>query len=269
MRPTSGKILFSLVLIFLLFFVGGELYSKTVSGGEDQEYEIKKAKIYRDTYPVISESDLYCSFFVLEERKIPIKIISAKREYEKTFLSDGDIIGINQGKKDGLEEEQIFLILEIGPKIKGFGFLAFKRGRARIVNLEDRQASARIERACGQVMIGHYLVPFEEKEGLLGKDLGYDVSPQKGEGLTGSLIYLQSDYTQVGSNQWALIDLGEEDGVHVGQQLIIYRKSEKDDSVGIIGNLIIIDTQKKTSTVKILSCKYAVMKGDRVQTRLQ
>lgn len=265
----ASKFLFSSLIIFVLFFLGQGLQSSAVDNQEAQEQEIERAQIDRGLYPLISQSDLYCSFFVLEGETPGIKIVGAKRADEKVLLTDADVVTIDKGKEDGLEIGQIFLILEIGQRIKEFGHLALKRGRARIVYLEESHALAEIEKSCAQVRIGNYLVPFEEKEGLLGKDLGYNVPTQEGEGLKGEILYLQREHTQLGSGDWAIIDLGEEEGVYVGQQLIIYRKAEKGTLFKIIGNCIIIDTKEKTSTVKILSCNDPVKEGYRVQTRLQ
>jgi hypothetical protein len=265
----ARKLLFSSFIIFLLIFLGQGLQSHAAVNQEAQEQEVERVQIDRGLYPVISESDLYCSFFVLEGEMPSIKIIGAEKADEKVLFTDADIMIIDKGEKDGLEIGQMFSILEIGPKIKDFGHLALKRGKARIINLNESEALAEVEKSCGQVMIGYYLVPFEEKEGLLGKDLGYNVPATEGEGLKGEVIYLQRKYTQLGSGHWAIIDLGEEDGVYVGQQLIIYRRAEKGEPFKIIGNCIIIDTKEKTSTMKILSCNDPVRLGYRVQTRLQ
>lgn len=264
-----SKILLSSLTILSLLFWQEILCSGSFSGDQDQENQIKKAKIFQEVYPIISESDLYCSFFVLDDTRLELRIVGSEREYEKSLLTDSDIIYLNMGKRDGLENGQIFLIIEVGPKIENFGHLAFKRGRAGILTLEENKASAKIEKSCGQVMIGHFLLPFEEKEGMLGKDLGYDVHPEESEGLRGNIIYFQRDYQQIGSGHWALINLGEEDGLQVGQQMIIYRKLKEEATPQILGNLVIIDTQKKTSTVKILSSRDALRLGDRVQTRTQ
>ncbi len=265
----ASKFLFSSLIIFLLFFLGQGLQSHAVDNQEAQEQEVERLQMDRELYPVISESDLYCSFFVLEGNYPAIKIVGADKADEKVIFSDADVMIIDKGQNDGLEIGQIFLILEIGPKIKKFGPLALKRGRVRIVNLEESQALAEVEKSCGQVKVGNYLVPFEEKEGLLGKDLGYNVPLKEGEGLKGEVIYLQREHTQLGSGDWTIIDLGEEDGVYVGQQLIIYKKAEKGAPLKIIGNCIIIDSREKTSTMKILSCNDPVRMGYRVQTRLQ
>ena len=64
-----------------------------------------------------------------------------------------------------------------------------------------------------------------------------------------------------------MIDLGAEDGIQLGQQMILYREVEKDAPLQILGNVVIVDIQNKTSTIKILSCRDAVRIGDLIMVR--
>jgi hypothetical protein len=74
----------------------------------------------------------------------------------------------------------------------------------------------------------------------------------------------------IGSGDWALVDLGEEDGIQFGQQLVVYKKAKKKGSLAkMIGNLIVINVQTKTSTVKVLSCNNPLRIGDLVQTHFK
>lgn len=234
---------------------------------QEEQYEIEKAKIYQDIYDLLSETDLYCSIFVMDDPAPEMHILGAERGWERTMITDGEVVYVNKGKSDGLETGQLFLIFELAQDIDGYGPLGIKRGRARIVDLEDTRASARIEKACGPVEKGHYLVPFEEKESRLGKDLGYDVPPHRVEGLDGHVIYLETDFNQIGTGYWAILDLGEDSGVQVGQQLIIYREEEIDAPLYIFGNVVIVDVQKRTCTVKSLSARDAIRLGDFVMAR--
>ncbi len=234
---------------------------------EEDLYQIEKAKIYQDIYALLSETDLYCSIFIMDDPAPEMVIIGAERGWERTMITDGEVVYLNRGRNDGLETGQLFLIFEIPREIPGYGPLAVKRGRARIVDLEDTRCSAKIEKACGPVMKGNYLVPFEEKESRLGKDLGYDVPPHKADGLDGTVVYLETEFNQIGTGYWAILDLGEEDGVQVGQQLIIYREEEKDAPLYIFGNVVIIDVQQRTCTVKSLSARDAIRLGDLVMSR--
>jgi len=262
-----GKIVFLLGLLVCFVFWGNITKAGLPQQVQVNEQDIKKAKIFQDVYPLISESDLYCSFFILDEEMPEIQIIGAEREYERNLLNNGDVIYIDKGKRDGIESGHLFLILEVGSNFKGFGPLSSKRGRARILHVGESRSSARIEKSCGQVMVGQFLVPFQDKESIIGKDLGYDISPLLTSGIQGNIIYLDTDINQIARGQWALVDLGQKDGIQAGDQLIAYRQIVEGGPLQIIGNVVVIDSQKMTSTIKVLSCKDVLRIGDRVQTR--
>jgi hypothetical protein len=276
MRRISLKIIlrifFFSALVGLVLFLGDRFQ---LNAGEGQGQETKAARMYKDIHPLISEADLYCSFFVFEGKKkqLDTRIVEAESAGDKVLLREQDIFYINKGKESGLEPGQVFLILELGPKMKSpfskrkFGILAFKRGKAEIVAVRSNRSSARLVKACDQVKVGDFLVPFEEKTGLLGKDLGYGDFSFEGEAVGGVVIYLQNDSNQIATGQWAIIDIGEENGIQFGQQLIAYKTSQEAVSPQIIGSLIVIDVQRKTSTIKILSCNDPLRVGDRVRTR--
>ncbi len=270
-HKTSAKIFFSLVIIFLLFCLGEEVQSSSLDRGESQDQEVKKARLYKDIFPLISESDLYCSFFVLKKKKeLDLKIISAERTEERLFLGEGGTFYLNKGQEDGLENGQIFLILEIGQKIKSYGYITFMRGRAKISDATQSRATVTLDKACAPVRVGYSLIPFEEKGGLLGKDLGYDILPRETGESKGKIIYSHDEHEMIGSGDWALVDLGEEDGIQFGQQLVVYTRSKKKGAlVKMIGNLIVINVQGKTSTVKVLSCNNPLKIGDLVQTHFK
>lgn len=235
--------------------------------GQAVQHQIEKAKIYRETYPLISETDLYCSIYAHKGELPDMRITAAEKGGEKILLNDSDLFFINKGKNDGLEIGQVFLIVEIGQSLGEYGRLAAKQGRGHVIFLEDNRAVARVEKACGRVMVGNYLIPFEEKESLLGKDLGYEVFSEEDKGAIGTIVYLQGDWNQIGSGSWGIINIGESSGVQVGQQMTIYKQIREDLPRVGIGNLIVIDTQADTATIKVLSCSDSVRIGYQVQAK--
>jgi len=257
-HKTGGKLALCLVLI---------LISAAIIAYGFQQKGIKKARIYEDEYQLVTESDLYGSFYVLDGEMPDLKIIGAERAYERDMFSDGDIVYLNQGRIQGLNEGQIFMVIEIRKDIPGVGPVAFKRGRVRIQELEDNKSTARIERACGWIREGHYVVPFQPEEGIVGKDLGYDIPPFETEGLKGEVLFLDTDFNQIGTGHWALINIGRQAGITFGEQLVLYRIIEEDAPVQIFGNSIVIDVQEETSTIKVLSCRDALRIGDNVMLR--
>jgi len=245
-------------LCFCLAFTGGGL------AGQDQ---IEKAKIFQEDYPLIMETDLYCSIFVMDGPMPTIRIIAAERQEEKILMSEADTFYIDKGKDDGMEIGQLFQVVSVGPKLGGFGPLCIRTGRARIVRLEPKRGVVTVDKTCGELKLGNFLVPFEEKETRLGKDEGYAQELDENQGIKGSVIFIETEFHIAGAGQWALIDLGKEQGITLGQQLTIFRRVKNDLPREAIGNLVVIDVQAKTSTVKLLSSRDSVEVGYEVQTR--
>ncbi len=218
-------------------------------------------------FPLISESDLYCSIFIWNGPLPAIKIVRSEKEDEKSILTDADTFTIDKGSSSGMEIGQLFLIIGIDKKIGKYGLLATRLGRARIVRLEEKLGVARIEKSCAWIMNGSFLIPFEEKEGLLGKDEGYRAPVPQGQGVSASIVYLDTDLVLGGSGQWAIIDAGKTKGLQTGQQMTIFAKAKKGMPREAIGNLVVIDVQDETSTVKILSCRDSIEIGFETQTK--
>ena len=153
------------------------------------------------TYQLINESDLNCSFYMHEEGKLlpDIQIIGAERVNEKSVYEDGDLIYLNRGAADGLEMGQLFLTIGLRAKVAKLrhGRRAARPGPDR-PRLDDRMASARVEKGCGRIQVGDFLLPFEEESGEIGKDLGYgDMDPNASK--RGHVIYIENDFHISGS----------------------------------------------------------------------
>lgn len=232
-----------------------------------QENQIKKAKIFEDTYQLITESDLNCSFYMHEEGKLlpDIQIIGAERMNEKSVFSDSDVIYINKGAADGLEIGQLFLTIGLRAKIAKLGTVMERHGRARIVRLEDRMATAKVEKSCGTICVGDFLIPFEEAAEEIGKDLGFaDMDPNASR--HGKVIFVENDFhIAAGTGQWALIDMGRQQCVQIGDQLNVFRRARPDLPREAVASAIIIDVRGATSTIKILGARDIVDIGSEVQ----
>ncbi len=253
----------------------GESQAEMEQETQEPVDEIRRARIYDEIYDLLSETDLYCSYRIHNGETPDMKIIGADRESERDTYSDGDLMYVDKGRADGLEEGQLFQVLEITSRrawdknyeFESYGNLAFKKGRLRIVDMAEHKSTAVLEKCCDPVRIGYYLVPFMPDESLIGKDLRYDVPPFKADGISGRVIFIQTDLNQIASGQWALINIGAVDDIHRGQQLVLFRELHVDAPLQIYGNVVVIDVQEETATVKVLSVRDPVNQGDLVMLR--
>ena len=254
MRIRSDLLLIFVVLLLIL----SQSAASAVWFQKDEEITVR-----RKLFPLILETDLFCSFVILDEEPVG-RIISDGRADERMLLRESDPVTINLGKSSGVEVGQAFQMIDMGPRIVGFGRLYIKKGWLRVTRVMEKQSKAEIERLCGDVKKGTLLIPLVEREVPPGKDMGFDVEVEDLEGPEGKFLYFQQDYQQLTKGHWALINLGAEDGISVGQQLGVYRM-DKDISAEVIANAIVIDAQSRTATVKILSCRDVIKLNDRVK----
>jgi hypothetical protein len=247
----------SIAVLSLILLVPGRPFA------QDQ---IQRAKIFQDTYQMISDTDLYCSFYMHEEGKpLPdLRIIGADRMNEKEDLIDEDVVYLSKGQADGIEIGQLFQIIGLQEKVPPYGTITQRRGRARVIRLEDKIAVAKIERSCWPSRVGDYLLPYEEGEGEMGKDKGYDVMDPNAS-KKGQVVYVDLNFRTAGTGQWATIDMGRQQCVQIGDQLTVFHRAQPNLPREAVGSMIIIDVRGATSTVKILSCRDAIEPGDEVQ----
>jgi hypothetical protein len=237
-----------------------------------QETQIQKAKIYLETYPLLTDTDLYCSFFILDGPLPKLKIVGAERE-EIALHTDGEVVYLSGGEAEGLAKDQVLLVLEPGERVKhplklqSYGPFFFRRGRVKILYTEENKAAARIEKSCGAVRVNDLLIPFEIKKQLEGKDQGYIPYQTPRKVLSGTIIYLSGELNQNSYGDWVLIDIGREAGLQVGQQLTVFRPAEKGMPRRSVGNGIVADVQSKTSTLKLLATDDVVRLGDGVEIK--
>jgi len=264
----AEKTTFIFVLIFVFSLLGT---ASPIQQEEQPKDKIEKPKIYREDYPIISESDLYCSFFLLGDETIEAKIVSAEKKDEMKLLTDSDIFLIDRGKDAGFEVDQVHVILEIGDAVlhplsnKKLGQVGFQRGRARIIEVGEDWGKAQVEKSCGQIMVGDFLIPFEDRETLLERPPKEEM-PEGGRSV-GNIVYLEGEYKIISRDQLALIDLGIDDGLRVGDRLTVLRGISEEAPPKQLGKLIVINTQSNTSTVKVLSSQDIIKLGDFVKVK--
>jgi hypothetical protein len=253
-----------LLVASLVLLVPGRPWAQDVQ--DVRQYDLKKPKIFDETYQLINESDLNCSFYMQEMGKpLPdIQIVGAERMNERTIYDNDALIYLNRGAADGLEIGQLFLVVGVREAVPKLGTVMKREGRARVVRLQDRTATAKVEKGCGAVEIGDYLLPFEEEPGELGKDQGYgDMDPNASK--RGRVVYMDWGFHIAGPGHWALIDLGRQHCVQIGDQLSVFHQARPDLPREAVASAIIIDVRGATSTIKILSARDSVNLGDEVQ----
>jgi cytochrome c oxidase assembly protein Cox11 len=81
----------------------------------------------------------------------------------------------------------------------------------------------------------------------------------------GKVIFIENDFRIAATGQWALIDMGRQHCVQIGDQINVFRRARPDLPREAIASAIIIDVRGATSTIKILGVRDTVDIGSEVQ----
>jgi len=111
-----------------------------------QEDQVQKAGIFAEEYPLLSDSDMYCCPLIWDQNLPELRIVGSEREDERAMMTDSDTFYINKGREEGLEIGQMFLAIDIGKSLPKLGYLAQKKGRVRIIRLEDHMSVGKVEK---------------------------------------------------------------------------------------------------------------------------
>ncbi len=256
-------LVFILILIMLSFIVMSQQTKKT--------YNIKKAYVYLEEQLLISDTDLYCTFFLKKDLKPTIKIIGAEEMEHKGIFADGDKLFINKGSKDGLREGDEFIVLEKGKriyfKLKYMGKYFLQKSRAYISCIYDNKAVITLKKGCTPVKIGDFLIPFKKEKTIFRKKLDYKRCRIPKDSIKATVFFIDlapGFNKQIGEIDTPMaIDKGK-GSVEKGNFVLFYRKIKNNLPEIIIGMGIVIRVDKNNSIIKPIELNYPVEKGAKV-----
>jgi len=256
------------ILVFILILI---MLSFVVMSQTKKTYNIKKAYVYLDEQLLISDTDLYCTFFLNKTLKPTIKIIGAEEMEHKGIYTDGDKLFINKGSKDGLREGDEFIVLEKGDKIyyklKYMGRYFSQKSRAYISCIYDNKAVITLKKGCTSVKIGDFLIPFKKEKTIFRKKLDYKRCRIPKDSIKGTVFFIDlapGFNKQIGEIDTPMaIDKGK-GSVEKGNFVLFYRKIKKDLPEVIIGVGIVIRVDKNNSIIKPIELNHPVEKGTKV-----
>jgi len=268
---------FILILVLSAFLAAGVLVagaSGSASVQDKPKDQLQKGKIYQETYQLLTDTDLYCSFSVLDGPLPDLKVIGAEGEEDHTLLADGDVIYLNGGTKQAVAAGQVYLLFEKMDDVtssrtgKNYGPLIQRDGRGRVIRVDEKRTVLRIEKSCEAVKVGDYAVLFTEKKGVMGKDTRFvPYARERADQAKGQVIYLAGELTQIASNHWAVIDLGKEDGLQLGSQVTISTAAAKNLPSHAVASAVVIDVQSRTATIRVLSASDVIRMGYEVTVK--
>lgn len=264
MRPIAVTMLLMLFLIPLF------------SQEKKDVYKLAETVLFDDTDLIIDETDLCCTYFITN--KIPKDIcITGSEDMDITKIAyiDGDKMFIDKGSKNGLRENDLFMVISEGDKVyhpqkhKKVGIYFLKKGIAEITCIYDNTAIITLKKICNPVEIGDFLLPYREEEQIRKKKINYQKCRLPQAGIHGSVIHTS---IYLGVTRWlsaigdyVTIDIGNA-YVSRGDFVVFYRVFQKKLPPLIIGTGVVVNPEKNNATVKVLDTSYPLEPGMNVVT---
>ena len=182
--------------------------------------------------------DMYCSGLVTTE-SIPhdTYVITGEQSNYKITFDDGDYVYINKGASQGVKVGDEFSAVR--PVKDPFGIewtkwqnaILHKMGtvwedeaRVRVIVAQANVSIAQVEHACDYVQRGDTLLPFTERAlPPLKSEANFDrFAPPDGKPMA-MVIIGKKFQAQVGTNDVVYVNLGQSQGVHVGDYFRVFR----------------------------------------------
>jgi hypothetical protein len=221
---------FSLLLLLLLVFAS----SLQISAQTPAPTPKVIAPEAKQPLQVAGRAKLFCAGYIRLQRlpKMP-EIVGALEEQEERTFSDGEIVYINAGSRQGIKEGQNFQIIRPRGDVKGVhrqkkGFLGTyiqEVGQLTVFKVRENTSAAQIMSSCGDmVLLGDLLTAIPDRVSPLQRtDTEVDRFADPTNKQFGRLMMAKDNRELVSNNDVVYIDLGVEDNVKPGDYLTIYR----------------------------------------------
>jgi len=198
-----------------------------------------------------------------------------KVEGRKEMISTGDLVYIRPG--DGFtllpgKKYTIYRTLKPIMDRKTGAYIGIQHYLAGVVEITIKRPEfvlGRIVAAYRPIKVGDLLMPFQRR-------LPRVEVRESPEGLRGQIIESEEHLDMFGESAIAFIDKGEQEGVKPGQLFWIYKQEQyrinPDDKYDVtltpvlLGELIVLQTEKTTATVMITDSRNVIRAGANIAT---
>ncbi|HZS10219.1 MAG TPA: hypothetical protein VFD58_35655 [Blastocatellia bacterium] len=179
--------------------------------------------------------DLYCAGFI---NSVPtpnyLQIVGAEHENIRAHFAQGDIVYLNAGRAQSVEEGLLYSIVRPHGDFRSpfahtsgqrnLGVFTSELGVLRVISVQENTSVAKIIFSCADIQFGDQLRGFEERRAPTTDWLKPLPRYQPTSGNKPGRIVLQRSQKEVlAARDVVYIDLGKENGVSVGDKFTIFR----------------------------------------------
>ncbi len=221
--------------------------------------------------PVADLADVYCSGWIAGERT-PSQVRVIGRETERVYVAQGDVVYINQGRGQGMQAGRELAVIRQTHPVEHpvtdevLGTFVKRLGKLRILATQENTATAVIEQSCADIVEGDEVVPWTPipipRISKLPPFDRWGGEPSGGQ--TGYVVESRDDVPAVGSGYLMYTNLGTDAGIAPGDVLTVYRE-QGDLPLMMLGQAVVVETQARTSSAKVMLAVKEIYIGDRVE----
>ena len=190
-------------------------------------------RVVEEPLRVTGKSGLYCAGYIRYQKfpKSP-EIVGSEQEQEQRLYAEGDIVYINAGSREGIEQGQHFQVVRPRGDVKGvhrnkkgyLGTYVQEVGQLEVFKVNEHTSAAQVILSCENLLFGDLLMPIPDRVAPLEKtEMNTDrfAAPS---GKANGRVMMAKDYREMLSRSDVVyIDLGAEDNLKSGDHLTIYR----------------------------------------------
>lgn len=228
-------------------------------------------------YPAIEEMALQCAHYIVPSPEdMNLYVIGSEHGATKLAFAERDILYLSQGGNAGLKPGDAFTLHHLSNDVKHpttgkkVGVLVETTGVARILLVEEKSATAVVERACADIHDGDYALPATPPSVplIIRRPPPDRLTPPTGKA-RGYLVAIADDPVIAGAGQLVSIDLGSADGLTPGSTLSVFKVMYPSvpTSRNVLGEIAVVSTRERTATARVIYSADAIMPGDQVELR--
>jgi len=193
----------------------------------------------------------------------------------RIMMAEGDTVFCKMTNLAGTQPGDAFDIIAPGKEIRHpvsnllLGHQVASAGTLIVIGTDVDVATARITDSTQEIRRGNLLIPF--------KTPASEISLKQAQRqLNGYIIATRQEKLGLGQNDVIYIDLGENDGLEVGNLLYVTRPRRQSDAVRVkseiqlpevlLGSAVVLETEGKTASALVLKAVDAIVRGDLVRT---
>lgn len=209
----------------------------------------------------------------IRKEPVPSQGTIFKVEGQKEMISEGDLVYVRVDNNSSLAVGDLFTIYRTLKPIKSkstnklIGIQHYFTGAVEVTRVLPDFVLGRIVASYRPIKVGDLLMPYYRRLPRIGMQ-------QSPEGLEGQIIESEEHQGMFGESAIAFIDKGEQEGVRPGQLYWIYKqekfkinpkdKNETTLTPVLLGELLVLHTEKTTATVMITDSRMAIHPGSKI-----